>query len=459
MRRIISYCVILITFYFIICEDSVVAQSLPSKENRNYLEEIIEPNLSIVEGLICQKKQKIKIKRNGKTIAVVKLGKPVIVSQSEREEEWGHYQFPSIYQYGNDPLIVDWQMADDSHLAYGDSGNGRMMSLNKGRTWKPLDNDYFQKAGHRVDMRNGDVLHISTRSKNIKQFKNFPKPINKMPINNHFFYREEDLPEELRGVYLYHRDSKRQSSKPIHGELNDPGLLRYSLDDVISVIWWGDIQELKDGSLVAGIYPGYYANKSGTVKDYGVSFYKTTDGGYHWDILGKIPFQEDARKFKTQINEGIRGFSEPAFIVLNNGAFLCVMRTGFDTPMYKSISVDGGKTWTKATPFTSNGVDPKLLQLGNGIIVLSSGRPGVQLRFCLDGYGKVWTEPIDMIPFLDESGNYTMTLRKMPTCGYTDMIAVNDHTFYMVYSDFKRKNKEGEERKTIIFRKIEINKR
>ena len=63
-----------------------------------------------------------------------------------------------------------------------------------------------------------------------------------------------------------------------------------------------------------------------------------------------------------------------------------------------------------------------------------------------------------MMPFLDESGNYTMTLRKMPTCGYTDMIAVNDHTFYMVYSDFKRKNKAGKERKTIIFRKIEINK-
>lgn len=426
---------------------------------RNYIVEEYEPILRIREGYISQKKEKIKVKRNDKVVAVIKLGKPVIVAQADTVESWGYFQFPCIYQYNDDPLIVGWQMATDSHTAYGDGGNGRMMSKNRGRTWKPLDANYFQKASHRVDMSNGDVIHISTPSRRINNYASFPKSINKAPINDHYFYLEAELPEDLRGVYLYHRDCKSQTSKLIHGELRDPGLLRYAIDNIMSVVWWGDIQELVDGSLVAGIYPGYYADKAGNVNEYGVSFYKTTDRGHHWDILGKIPFQEDVRRFHSTIDEGIRGFSEPAFSVLKNGTFLCVMRTGFDTPMYKSISIDGGKHWGTAVPFTSNGVAPKLLQLDNGVIVLTSGRPGVQLRFCIEGDGEYWTEPIDMIPFLDVDGNYTMTLRKMPTCGYTDIMAVNDHTFYMVYSDFTLKNKEGQKRKTIVFRKIEVIKK
>lgn len=451
--------IILLSLLFCASGIAGAQNSVNDKIQRNYIVEEYEPDLVIKEGFISQKKQKIKVRRNGKVVAVIKLGKPIIVSQSDKEEDWGYFQFPSIYQYGNDPLIVGWQMAADSHTSYGDGGSGRMMSKNKGKSWKILDKDYFQKASHRVDMRNGDVIHISTPSRNIKKYPTFPKSVNKKPINDHFFYLESELPEDLRGVYLYHRDSKNNTSKPIHGELRDPGLLRYSIDDIMSIVWWGDIQELDDGALVAGVYPGYYADKSGNVNDYGISFYKTIDGGYHWDILGKIPFQDDVKLYPSNIDEGIRGFSEPAFMVLKNGTFLCVMRTGFDTPMYKSISSDGGKHWTKAIPFTPNGVDPKLLQLDNDVIVLTSGRPGVQLRFCIDGDGNHWTESIDMMPFLDDNGNYTMTLRKMPTCGYTDIMAVNDHTFYMVYSDFTLKNKEGQKRKTIIFRKIEVIKK
>lgn len=55
----------------------------------------------------------------------------------------------------------------------------------------------------------------------------------------------------------------------------------------------------------------------------------------------------------------------------------------------------------KPEPFTPNGVKPCLMTLGNGVVVLSSGHPGVQVRFNLDGKGHSWIDPIDMIPFME----------------------------------------------------------
>ena len=120
--------------------------------------------------------------------------------------------------------------------------------------------------------------------------------------------------------------------------------------------------------------------------------------------------------------------------------------------MYKTFSYDRGKTWTDPVPFTPNGVLPNLLQLDNGVLVLSSGRPGVQLRFSLDGTGERWTEPIDMVHFMNVDGSYTRDV----SCGYTSMIENGRDSFFLVYSDFTTKNSEGEPRKSIWCRKVRI---
>ena len=55
-----------------------------------------------------------------------------------------------------------------------------------------------------------------------------------------------------------------------------------------------------------------------------------------------------------------------------------------------------------------NGVLPRLLRLNNGMLVLSSGRPGVQLRFSVSGLGDDWSEPVDLLaPTSDIQGNPT----------------------------------------------------
>ena len=93
-----------------------------------------------------------------------------------------------------------------------------------------------------------------------------------------------------------------------------------------------------------------------------------------------------------------------------------------------------------------------LMTLDNGVLVLASGRPGMQLRICLDGDGKTWTEPIEMLPFMDDKGKYF----EWWTCGYPSLLKNDNNSFYLVYSDFRTKNKDGDFRKAIIFRKIEV---
>lgn len=175
-----------------------------------------------------------------------------------------------------------------------------------------------------------------------------------------------------------------------------------------------------------------------------MSFYKSKDKGKNWKIVGKIPWIED--KYNK------RGYNEPAFELLKDSTLICIMRTGHDTPMYRTFSYDRGRTWTMPKPFTPNGVMPRLLLLKSGVLVLASGRPGIQVRFSLDGTGRTWTEPIEMIHFMRNKRSYIRDV----SCGYASIIDDGDNSFYIVYSDFTTKDSSGSIRKSIWCRKITI---
>lgn len=407
-------------------------------------------NLDIHEGMISQRAQRIKYKRGGETCAIIKISKPIMVAQADREEKWGYFQFPDIGITEDGILVVGWQMSDDSHKAYGKSSRRKytpMISKNNGRTWYPQDKVYDASfKGSNIIMSNNVKLQVKTpESKYIKTYTEFPQSVGRN--GSYSYYKEEQLPEDLRGVY-FNYSRPRADSKVVHAILNDPGLLRYAIDDLMPIVWWGDIKELDDHSIVAGIYPTYYLDDKGIPAEGGVSFYKSKDEGYNWDVLSKIPFIKDG----IADVKGDKVFTEPAFEILKDSTFICIMRSGSSSPMYRSFSYDKGVNWTKPEPFTPNGVKPKLLLLKNGVLVLSSGRPGIQLRFSLDGMGKQWTAPIDMIPFMNADGTYTRDV----SCGYTSIIEADNESFYLVYSDFTTFNYKRERRKTIWFRKISV---
>jgi hypothetical protein len=127
------------------------------------------------------------------------------------------------------------------------------------------------------------------------------------------------------------------------------------------------------------------------------------------------------------------GFTEPAFTRLRDGSLYCVLRTTDGNgvgPMYRTRSLDGGRTWSKPAVMAKNGVMPRLLRLGNGMLLLSSGRPGVQLRISKSGLGDDWSEPVDVLP-------PTSDKLDVDSCGYTGLVALDRDTFLIVYSWFQ----------------------
>lgn len=405
-------------------------------------------SLEVHEGILSQKAQRIKYKKDGRIVAIIEQSEPVLVAMADRKEPWGFFQFPSISTMNDGTLIVTWQMKEDSHKTYGKDAERKsvpMMSKDGGRTWIPRDKGGLTfRKGYETYLNDGGIIRVCTpAAKDIRSYNSFPNVVAKRgPFS---FYNMKDLPEDLQGVYLNYIGKE---SYQIHAQIIDAGLLRYSIGNLMPIVWWGDIKRLSDNSLIAGTYPAYYLNEHGQVLPSGVSFYRTEDNGHTWRVLGKLFFKQDSVADKR----GDGRFDEPTFEILADSTFICVMRTGMVSPLYRSFSQDKGKTWTIPEPITPNGVLPKLLLLKNGVLVLVSGRPGIQIRFSYDGTGIKWSDPIDMIPFMNADGTYTRDV----SCGYPAILENGDNTFYIVYSDFTTKDALGRERKSIWCKKVTV---
>jgi hypothetical protein len=391
----------------------------------------------------------VKLRPPGQPALEVRLSEPAVVAVATRPEKWGFFQFPTLARWTDGTVAASWAMAADSIVSYGTSASGDAISKDGGKTWTRLTGE---KAISGFLLPNGDRLQVVTPRAIKTSELRLPSPVGaandtygkvKQPL-----YRHSELPPEVQGVCQSRLAKGSSRWVPERAALDDPQALRYSLNGLFPIVWWGDMHIASDGAVIAGIYPGFRVREDGSAdpKD-GVFFYRSTDAGHAWDIQGRIPYQPDLAADPKGAE--CMGFTEPAFEILADGDFLCVVRTADglgNGPMYSSRSGDGGRVWSRPDVMAQSGVLPRLLRLTNGIVVLSSGRPGVQLRFCADGRGKTWTQPIELMPYIDENDTVS--------CGYTSLLAMGPDRFLIIYSDFKYKNAAGEIRKAIKVREV-----
>ncbi|HVB28373.1 MAG TPA: sialidase family protein [Terriglobia bacterium] len=124
---------------------------------------------------------------------------------------------------------------------------------------------------------------------------------------------------------------------------------------------------------------------------------RSTDCGHSWYYLSTIA--SPAQHPLPTLSEG---YCEPDVIRVDGAKLLAANRTGANptgngsteryTALVASISRDSGVTWEPPREIYKYGVFPRLLKMSNGIIVCSSGRPGVFLLFSRDG-GETWSKP------------------------------------------------------------------
>jgi hypothetical protein len=380
------------------------------------------------------------------------MGEPVMVVMGPPEEKrWGFYQFPHLERWEDGRIALTFSLHRDEAESYGQPAPAPNLyvSSDEGRTWA-VHTGPPGKGG--LLLPNGDRLKIVT-----------PKPVPvaelKLPpsVGVHGFtydkspnslYRLKDLPDPLDKVYLSRLARGGSAWIEERALLRDPLALRYALRGIFPVVWWGDIRIAADRSLIAGIYPGYMEGQPRF--PWNIFFYRSTDAGRSWDVQGRLLYEPDLGA-DPKGNER-DGFSEPTFEILRDRSLLAVVRTTDGRgvgPMYLARSSDRGKTWTKPQVFAPTGVLPHLLPLAGGSLVLTSGRPGVDVRVSFDGLGKSWSDPQRLVPVTSERLN-------ADSCGYTGLMALGRTRFLVAYSWFKAPDGEGRPRKTIFVRRFTI---
>ena len=406
---------------------------------------------TVNHGIPAYNGTNIDYKQNGKSVLTVRLEEPIVIGVATKPEKWGHFQFPSIGRNSNNEIIAKWGMNDDAIEAYGSHKFGSSISTDEGKTWKPTQ---AEPTGGLL-LPNGDRIEISTPVPIKEEDLQLPDSVGtgmdtyaKQPYK---FYRLHDLPIECQGVLLNRLKEGETEWESEKAALIDPQAARYIFRGLFPIVWWGDMHVLPDGSIMAGIYPGYYISDDGKANPKsGAFFYHSSDNGHSWNIQGRIRYMPDL--LRDPKGDQRMGFTEPAFEILSDGTFLCVLRTSDGLglgPMYSSRSVDVGQTWAKPEIIAPSGVLPRALQLKNGVVVLASGRPGVQLRFSTDG--KIWTDPFEMLPYENKNDQVS--------CGYTGLLATGDDRFLIIYSDFRFENENKEIRKAIKVREIKVTRR
>jgi len=149
------------------------------------------------------------------------------------------------------------------------------VSKDEGRTWHHPEGESVEGGG--LLLPDGDLIQIYTPKAIKVEDLQLPDSISSS-IENYgrtfVYYKLNELPEKLQGVYLKRMTNGTNSWTIEHAVLNDPDAVRYTDSGLFPVVWWGDMTLLADGSVIAGIYPGFCLNEDDKVDPSGILFYR-----------------------------------------------------------------------------------------------------------------------------------------------------------------------------------------
>lgn len=376
------------------------------------------------------------------------LGDPVVVAQGPADvTHWGPWQFPSIERLADGRLHVAYHIAADSAKAYG-LPVGHAASNDNGKTWYALSE---QPANGGLLLPNGDRLRQAALRSMPAEALSLPQPIavrRGSYGSTYTIFLREDMPQVLQAGWRFSRLPAGKSAWVEEtADVDMPGEVRYTAEGVLVFPWTWRIRLAPDGSIWAFLYPWRAPGGRLTEKWHSV-FLRSTDFGRSWRMHSEIAYQAD--RAGDAAWEKRDGFSEPNVAFLPDGALVAFLRTTDGNgigPMYCAWSADSGQTWSTPQVFDDCGVWPAVVELGCGATLVSYGRPGVFVRVCGEPTGRVWGERLTIV----EPGE-----RGKDSCSYTDLLALDDHTAMLVFSNFTHPNSRGEPCKTIMARPVTV---
>jgi hypothetical protein len=375
----------------------------------------------------------------------VTLGEPRPVLEAV-----GHLWFPTIDRFPTGEFLLTAIRTADTHdnlvNAYA-----VLTSADGGATWSAPFDVAGWSGGPRIPQSDGSLAgpEFYLYADPPGQAHRFRGHLERFEAGGRRFAREpyavqaEGFPRDLR----------------IHGE-GKPWRDRWPA----SFDWYGNFVDRGDEILTTA-----YLRFAGEER-YSVVALASTDRGRTWRYRSTVAGSETAP-------DGQEGPNESNLVQLADGDLMCVMRVGRaldagPTRAYgrlaRAYSADGGRTWSTPDRLSAAGVAPCLRRLSNGVLALTTGRPGLFLWLSDDPRGRSW-QSIDLLAHhnaaLDERhrirpGQGGFHEDPDQTTAYTGLVEVAPNRLLLTYDrvplGWKGVPTDSEERNRIYVMEIEI---
>ena len=345
------------------------------------------------------------------TVKFAKMNVELEAPRAVAEEE-SRCWYPDILQFSTGELMITYSLNADANANIMNT-QVVILSDDGGKNWGkshfPYDVNGFHNAGGevRVSLPDGRIVGTST-------FLRADPPDQKRDFAAHY--------------WCYDRGGRRYSVEPWGA------LIRGLPKDVESwavpsrtwwhrINWYGDIVILDDGRFLTTLSLRYEGDSLETT----VALI-SGDEGKNWEYLSTVAGPED-------IPDAKEGFDEPCMIRLASGDVMCVSRVGSgeDQKLARTFSSDQGKTWTAIDRLPAFSVAPNMSQLSNGVIAISTGRPGLFLCLSSDPGGKGEWESIDLMDHHNSSLDGTHKMDASQTTAYTANLEPGPNRLFVVY--------------------------
>jgi hypothetical protein len=303
----------------------------------------------------------------------VRLGQPRQV-----RELAGHMWFPGLARFPNGDLLLTAILTADTH---DNLVNAYFVttSIDGGTTWsRPYDvGGWGGGAIPRIPQDDGSLAG--------PDFYLFPEPIGQArSFAGHFERFENGGRRFVRDPFGVH--VALPFDVEIHGTT-----ARGGNDWPAAFVFYGTFAEL-DGEILTTTY----LRIAGEARYTAIAL-ASPDRGRTWHYLSTVAPSATAP-------DAIEGPNESCVGKLPDGSLMCVIRVGRliqDPPaphahLARAFSHDYGRTWSPVDRLPISGVAPCLRLLSTGLLMLSTGRPGLDLWFSTEPRGNHW-QSIDLL--------------------------------------------------------------
>lgn len=429
------------------------------------------------------------------------MGEERVVCRGMRYEEnpWGAYQFPHPYKVG-DKFVVSVHNSHDDIKHFTEDALLWYESSDDGVTWTKTDSSVI-KNDIGLLLENGDRIFFPVKGGIDVSDYEIPIPEMKTPgtdmkakAEEGTFPIQDGITWNLIGTFIrgYLADRLPDSlsakewdvvripageTEPVYEKalLDWPYLTRVlyycegHMEPTLRPLFpHGRPRIGPDGAIWVSTYSGDCHIDPSTEQFspyYSAQIFRSEDNGKTFKLWSNMEYEADGKKY-PYLNGG---FSDSDFEFMPDGSIVWFLRsawfgyTGNEVdPMYVVRSEDNGKTWTKPEVFANMGIYPRLCKLNCGTTLLVYARPGVFVTASEDESGTKWCEPLEVMTPGDRSHLHNLKIEKPRfhdwdgACNNPTLIALDDNSALLFYSDFYYPDEFGVKRKTILCRKITV---